>query len=497
MQLLLGRAGVLADMRDIEAARADVEEAHDAGASSSATRPASPAALLVRGEVERDNGDLAMARRPPSTEAVEHFRALGDEQGAADAIREIGMAQIFLGDNDDAERRDRGPRSAASARLGDRRGEAWALQHLAWISFVEGRVDEAESRIDPLGRDVRRARRPRRARLGHRPAGLRALQPGRPRRGPTRSAPQVLVEARERGDRWGEGMMLLLGAGRRAAGPGTPPRRCRRPARRTPCSRPSATASARPSRWPRSVACLVTTGRVDDGLAMLSEAYDREPGRRARRPTTASCWPTALAGAAVAVGDPDVALGGHRPHRWARSTTPPASAASSGSWPTAWRWCRWPVRPRPSWPLRPSAEGTADVPPAAYAQSALALALATVGERDEVLALADEVDLRRPVHLPRPRSPPASRPGWCSPATATRTGLTRLSALVETVDATEDEVAKAVARMAEAAALAAFDLPSAAEAATRSTPGSGRSASAPRAGAPPSTSCSTHGTASV
>ncbi len=41
--------------------------------------------------------------------------------------------------------------------------------------------------------------------------------------------------------------------------------------------------------------------------------------------------------------------------------------------------------------LRPSAEGSADVPPAAYAQSALALALATVGERDEVLALADEV----------------------------------------------------------------------------------------------------------
>ncbi len=46
----------------------------------------------------------------------------------------------------------------------------------------------------------------------------------------------------------------------------------------------------------------------------------------------------------------------------------------------------------------------------------------------------------------------------------TRPACTRLSSLVEVVDATDDEVAKAVARMAEAAALAAFDLPSASEA---------------------------------
>ena len=34
-----------------------------------------------------------------------------------------------------------------AVRVGDQRGAGWALQHLAWISFVEGRSAEAESRL--------------------------------------------------------------------------------------------------------------------------------------------------------------------------------------------------------------------------------------------------------------------------------------------------------------------------------------------------------------
>jgi hypothetical protein len=113
--------------------------------------------------------------------------------------------------------------------------------------------------------------------------------------------------------------------------------------------------------------------------------------------------------------------------------------------------------------LRPAAEGTADVPPAAYAQSALALALATLGDREEVLALADEVECGgRATYLDRLTSGIAA--GLVLTRDGDEEGLARLSSLVLMVDGTDDEVAKVVARMAEAAALAAFDLPSAGEA---------------------------------
>ena len=35
----------------------------------------------------------------------------------------------------------------AYAEVGDRRGEAWALQNLAWLSYMRGRAAEAEDRI--------------------------------------------------------------------------------------------------------------------------------------------------------------------------------------------------------------------------------------------------------------------------------------------------------------------------------------------------------------
>ncbi len=36
--------------------------------------------------------------------------------------------------------------------VGDRRGEAWALQNLAWIAFIQGESDQAEARLG-LGRE--------------------------------------------------------------------------------------------------------------------------------------------------------------------------------------------------------------------------------------------------------------------------------------------------------------------------------------------------------
>ncbi len=85
----------------MDEARADVEAAHElaVGLGDEAVLARS---LLVRGEVERDAGDLGAAVATLER-AVEHFRSLGDERGAADAMREIGMSRIFLGENDEAE----------------------------------------------------------------------------------------------------------------------------------------------------------------------------------------------------------------------------------------------------------------------------------------------------------------------------------------------------------------------------------------------------------
>ena len=456
VQLLLGRAGVLADMRDIESARADVEEAH-ALASELGDESGLARSLLVRGEVERDNGDLAMAIGTLA-DAVDHFRALGDEQGAADAIREIGMAQIFLGENDEAEHSVRAA-LAASREAGDRRGEAWALQHLAWISFIQGRVDEAESRIARSAQTF--------AELGDLgglgwATGLLAFV--RFNQGNLEEArslgSQVLVEARQRGDRWGEGMMLLLNAGVSLwSGHAT-----------------EAVSSAREAHTvfkaigdrfgqTQSLAalgrCLVTTGRIDDGLAMLSDAYDH--GLAAERGTDDRfTLAAALAGSAVAVGDPEVALVAID-----RIMSEITDGAGLGGIERLVAQGLALVQVGRSTEavaiLRAPAEGTADIPPAAYAQSALALALAATGERDEVLALADEVDQGgRSTYLDRLTAGIAA--GLVLTREGAEEGLTRLSAQVETVDGYDDEPAKAIARLAEAAALTALELPSAAEA---------------------------------
>ena len=303
VNLLLGRAGVEADMRDLVAARADVDEAH-AMAVSLDDEGGVARSLLVSGEVERDNGDLAAAVTTLAS-AVERFRDLGDHRGAADAMREIGMAQIFLGNNDEAEASIRAA-LASSREVGDRRGEAWALQHLAWISFVEGRSGEAESRLTRSAETF--------AELGDVgglgwATGLLAFV--RFNQGNLDEAwalgEQVLVEARERGDRWGEGMMNNLGAGV-ALWSG-------HSSTAVDFAREAHTVfQAIGDRFGETQALvalgrsLVAVGRVNEGLDMMRGAV--EDGLVSDRSTEDRFILAAgLAGAAVAVGDPDLALG--------------------------------------------------------------------------------------------------------------------------------------------------------------------------------------------
>ena len=460
LHLLLGRAGVEADLRNIDAARADVDEARsmafELGDEIGLAR-----SLLVRGEVERETGDLDLAVATLA-EAVENFRTLGDERGAGDAMREIGLAQIFLGQNDDAEVSIRAS-LAAAREIGDRRREAWALQHLAWISFVEGRSAEAESRLLRSAETF--------TELGDTgglgwTTGLLAFV--RFNQGDLVEAralgEQVLVDARERGDRWGEGMMLLLNAGVALwSGHAV-----------------EAVALAREAHThfevigdrfgkTQSLAALgrslVTAGQVEEGITLLRAGYDAVlagPGGNEEAFTLLA----GLAGAAVAVGDPATALEAvdrisdqvseHASDRTGvgaveRVVANGLALVQTGRVTEAIA------------ELRESAEGGADISPSTYAQSALALALAAAGEHDEVLALAAEVgESGRSTYLDRMSADIAA--GLVLARDGDEAAIATLSALVETVDTLDDEVAKAVARLAEAAALATLGLPSAVEA---------------------------------
>ena len=446
VQLLLGRAGVEADRRSTETARSDVEVAHRL-AVELGDETGLAQSLLVRGEIERGGGDLLTAVATLA-DAAERFRALDDVRGAADAIREIGMAQIFLGEHAEAERSIRSALEA-SRQIGDRRGEGWALQHLAWISFIEGRSVEAESRLHrsaqafaELG-DV--------GGLGWATGLLAFVRFNQGKLDEARSlGEQVLVEARERGDRWGEGMMLLLGAGV-ALWSG-------HAVEATERSREAHTlfrAIGDPFGATQSLAalgrCLVATGRVQEGLELLRTAEADATGQDrnvADRVTLAA----ALAGAAVAAGDPEAALAavdgvradltdrsrvGVAEHLIARGMALVQAGRASEAVDL----------------LRDQAEGDAETAPSAYAQSALALALAGLGAGDEVATLATLVaENERATYLDRVSAGIAA--GLVRARGGDERALGELAELVAEVDATDDVVAQVVTRLAEAEALA-------------------------------------------
>ncbi len=449
--LLLGRAAVRAQRRAIVGARADITEAHalaiDLGDETALART-----LLVLGEVERDDGDLAAALATLDR-AVEHYRALDDKQGAAKAMREIGMSRIFLGDNEGAEAAIRDA-LAASRDVDDRRGEAWALQHLAWISFVEGRAAEAEGRLSRAADTF--------AELGDvgglgwalgllayvcfiRGDLVRADELGA----------QVLVEARERGDRWGEGMMLMLGAGVRCwSGRTLESVEYAREAHALFHTIGDKFGQAQALGTLGRV--LVAVGRVGEGLTMLEDAmadsFD-DPTSQDR-----AMFVTALAGASAAAGDVSRAL----PAFQRLNEESPVGAAAglgSGGFERAVAYGLTMLQSgqlgEALAALRPAAIGDPDRPVSPYAESALALALAATGQTDEVIELADAVVADdTATYLDRAYAVMAV--SLARARVGDPDGIGRLDIAIEAIDATEDVVAQAVTRLVRAASLGAL-----------------------------------------
>jgi tetratricopeptide (TPR) repeat protein len=140
---LLARAMSHANLRNVEAGRADIE------AVAADLEPGDRSGLAhvetIRGELRCQAGDTE-----GSVAALEHAIALwrdeGDAAHEAVALRLVGMTHMFAGHNDQAD----GYFTQALAKfreVGDRQGEAWVLQSRAWLSFNQGLLDEADERL--------------------------------------------------------------------------------------------------------------------------------------------------------------------------------------------------------------------------------------------------------------------------------------------------------------------------------------------------------------
>jgi class 3 adenylate cyclase/tetratricopeptide (TPR) repeat protein len=205
-RLLLLRGESLQELHDIEAATSDAVTALE-GAQRAGDRRCTARARTVLGEIERTAGRLDASARELAL-AAGLFEEVGDRAGLAEALRAWGMTSIYAGDFEAAERHLVEADELFEA-LGDRRGRAWVGQHRAWVSFVKGEVAEADRRLAAAAATF--------GEMGDRPGlawvnGLLAFV--RYHQGERDEAERlgvlVMAEAQERGDRWAESMMRSL-----------------------------------------------------------------------------------------------------------------------------------------------------------------------------------------------------------------------------------------------------------------------------------------------
>src|SRR5207253_5249938 len=99
-RVLLTRADARAHLHDVAGARSDLAAVE--GLMAVGDHPKSLARLLlVRGRIERDEGDAAAAAS--LDRSIELFRSLGDTRHEAEAISERGLVSLNAGDVAGAE----------------------------------------------------------------------------------------------------------------------------------------------------------------------------------------------------------------------------------------------------------------------------------------------------------------------------------------------------------------------------------------------------------
>ncbi len=143
-ELLLLRAQAQTERRVVGPALGDAEDALDAAVAAGDRRQEGVGRRLL-GILHQRDGDLVGARRELGA-SVDIFRELGNDTELASSLRERGLAEVFGGSLGDAEWL-LGEAEALTERLHDVRGRAWVRQHQAWVAFLSGDADLAESRL--------------------------------------------------------------------------------------------------------------------------------------------------------------------------------------------------------------------------------------------------------------------------------------------------------------------------------------------------------------
>jgi len=441
--LLLGRGRARSDLRWLEEARADVDEAmsistvldDDSGVAK---------ALLVRGSIEDREGRVEEALAS-FVEAENEFRRLDDKTGMAEALRLRGMVELLSGNLEDA-------RSSMSAALdvfgaiADKRGEAWALQNLAWVAFQSGRPSEADRQLQESLEKF--------AEIGDSggygwATGLQGWVRFHQGRWEEAEAlgEGMLVEARGRGDRWAEAMMLLLTAslrlwtGRSVASIDRANDAVETFKRIGDLERELQAASVLGR-------ALIAAGRISEGFKTIDLAIEQ---RRFCHGGAVESVPTAAAAAAVYIGDPKRALqnlalitmDGLDPSVVGEGDRLVAfSLAKAQLGDTGVALAR----------LRESVSSGLEEFPSGYALSALALLYAMVGDHAQAIESADRVfAAEQSTYLDRIWAHLALASMWLGIGT-TEEGVAHFDSAASLAAATDDQVASALVSLARSEA---------------------------------------------
>jgi class 3 adenylate cyclase/tetratricopeptide (TPR) repeat protein len=459
-ELLLARAAAYRELHEVARARADAEAAL-ALAEAVADEAAAVAATIEAAEIALRSASPDEAEELLST-ALTRACAAGHDQGQAAALRVRGFAALLRNDPEAAVS-SLEPALELYTALGDKLGRAWALQNLSWAHFIAGRIHDAEVLLHASAALF--------AELGDRGGlgwamGLLAFTrfySGYPEEAET-MAEEVFGAAGEAGDRWGLGMGQVLTASIRlwTGRAESAVERARQAL---------ATFDAIDDDYGRVQArlplgrALVTAGRIDEGFEVLEQARTTLPPSISPRFTAFSA--TGLLSAAVQVGDrrrAAAALDVLPTHELSSDDLTTAGAAEylvsrallelQGSCPGAALEL-----------LSAVGRATGDRAAVGYCGAVTALALAAAGRGDEALAAARVVEAdERSTYLDRLWSGSAAgavEAGRGDQAAAER----RFAQLCARVDATDDQVAQALARLGWAMAREAVGHPDASQAA--------------------------------
>jgi class 3 adenylate cyclase/predicted ATPase len=458
VELLLARSGVYGELREMVPARADADAALVV-AEAVGNEAAAVRAIVAVADAALKAGGPDEAERLLD-EALRRADANGDDCGRACALRAQGFAALMRNDPEAAVA-SLEPALELYTALKDRRGRAWALQNLSWAHYISGRIKDAESLLHDSAALF--------AEIGDKGGlgwALGLLAFTRFYAGYAEEAEAMAEEvfgaAGAAGDRWAMGMGQVLTASIHLwTG------RAESAVERARAA--LSTFEAIDDDYGRVQAvlplgrALVTAGRVDEGFAVLEQA--REVLLPSDSPRYVAFSAAGLLGAAVQIGDRDRAAAALAVMPTLELSSDDVATAGGGEFLVS-RALLAVQRSRPDEALSlltAVERATGDRVKGGYPAAVRALATAAIGQPDATLAAVAAVEAdERSTYLDKLWA------GLAAGSVAARRGdratvEATFAELCARVDATDDRVGQAVARLGRATAL---DLLGARDAAT-------------------------------